>query len=277
MKQFKILSSPRFVFSFFTLIHFVLLNSGIKQHGNFLSSQLDVTAPPRQLCECTASANVYADQCALNPDYHDNEGSFELGNEHIDDGTSGQVEHIECEEEDEVRGVEELGKLEGGQEEEWDVEDDDKDLKNYEGAINIASILKKHLPLMPKDEVEFLLIECVRIQISDYYGAMDNLLSELHELASKYGMPEEEKMKLWNECEQELSKDFKEVDDYYHEIYNINMKADTVETVSFLSSLTNFLNLWKKCLQETEKKWYTIFNERTQEYKASAQETVLDA
>ncbi|ANQ08445.1 Uncharacterized protein PCOAH_00028150 [Plasmodium coatneyi] len=272
MKKFKILSSPRVVFSFFSMMNFVLLNSGIEQNGKLLSSQLDVRASPRQLSQFTAPSSVYADPSELNLHPHDNEYIFELGDEYINGGAFGQGENIESEKEDEVRGIEELEKLEDGQEEKCEQEEqyDEEDLMDYEGRIDIASILKDHVLVVPKDKVEFLLVECIKIQISDYQIVMDNLLSELHELASEYGLSQEEKMKLWNEFQEEISKDFKEVDDYYNEIYRINMHADTVATVPFLSSLRKFLNMWKNCIDKTEKKWSTILKVKTQEYEGTA-------
>ncbi|CAA9988503.1 Plasmodium exported protein, unknown function [Plasmodium knowlesi strain H] len=267
MKKFKILSSPRVVFCFFSIMNFVLLNRGIKQNAKFLSSQLDVRASPRQLSQFTANSNVYGDPSELNFYLHDNECSFELGNEYMHDGTSGHVENVKSEKEDEVGGIEDLGKVQDGQEEKSKQGEqcDEEDLMDHEGRIDIASISKKHAFVMPKDEVELLLVECIEIQISDYQIAMDNLLRELHELASKYGMSEEKKMKLWNECQEKISNDFKEVDDYYYEIYSFNMHADTVATAPFLSSLKTFLNLWKNCIHKTERKWSSFFKVRAQE------------
>ncbi|EDL44340.1 RAD protein (Pv-fam-e) [Plasmodium vivax India VII] len=294
------LSSPRVAFSFFTMMNFVLLNSGINQNGKSLSSQLDIRASPRQLSQFTGRASAYADPSELSLDFDDNEFSCELGKEDMDDGTSGQVENIESDKKDQVRGIEEMGKLdefvnltelgkleEDGKEEEWeeeeqydeedDDEDDDDDLEDDEGGIDIESILKKHVHVVPKDKVEPLLIECSRIQTSDFQRVMDNLSSELNKLSSKYGMSEEEKKKLWNECQEEISKDLKEVDDYYDKFYDINMQADSVATASFVSSITNFLNMWTNSIDKTEKKWCAFFKEKAQEYKGTAQENVSDA
>ncbi|KMZ94566.1 RAD protein (Pv-fam-e) [Plasmodium vivax Mauritania I] len=173
------------------------------------------------------------------------------------------------------------------EEEEEDDEEEDDDESNEEesheddeeeeedGGLDISGILKEHMFVVPKEKVELLLDECNRIQKSDYERALDNLFGELHDFSIQCGLLKEEKIALWNECLEDIAKDLKDIDDYYDEIYDFNMNAETVVTVSFVYSLTNFLNLWTTTIEGIEKKWCALFAERALDYKDALREAKL--
>ncbi|EUD66946.1 hypothetical protein C922_02530 [Plasmodium inui San Antonio 1] len=278
------LTASRVVFSVFTLMNVVLLNGDLPSES---AVSLGGAGPKalRQLSQFTSDSDAHASPKDLNSTGHDNDWGEGKRSDVANAGTSSQAtsssikkqqqmkrqqddeEDDEEDEEDDSSDEEDEEDDSSDEEDDDDDEDEDEEEEEEEGGIDVSAILKEHMFVVPKEKVKLLLDECHRIQKSDCDRALDNLFGELHDLSLQCGIPKEEKMALWNECLDDISNDFEEIDDYYNNIYDFNMNAQTVVTISFVYSLTNFLNVWTNTIEGIEKKWCALFAERAFDYK----------
>ncbi|CAA9986968.1 Plasmodium exported protein, unknown function [Plasmodium knowlesi strain H] len=300
------LTVPRVVFSVFTLMNIVLVTNDLAGECALSLGGVGLRAP-RQLSQLTSESGAQGGPNDVNNMCGGNDCNEEEQSEAPNEGNDSSVKkgqkekaqeeeeegRMEKEDEKKVDEKEKEQKEEKDEKEEYDDkstkddisddsdDDDDDDDDNYDddddedGGIDISGILKEHVFIIPKEKVELLLDECNRIQNLDYERALDNLFGELHDLSLKYGLPKDEKMALWYEFLDDITDDLKEVDDYYNNIYEFNMNSPTVLTASFVYSLMNFLNIWTTTIEGIEKKWCTIFAERTVAYKDGAREGKL--
>ncbi|ANQ06912.1 Uncharacterized protein PCOAH_00011890 [Plasmodium coatneyi] len=303
------LSAPRVVFSVFTLMNVVLLNGDLPSESA-LSLGGAVLKASRQLSQVTSDSDARGGPNDVSNECDGNDCSEGKESEAPSETTCSSIkkeqqEKAQQEEEEEVKEVKEVEEKEeeevekeekdeiekeGEKKDEIGEDDDEKDGDEFiddsdddydydddeDGGIDISGILKEHVFIIPKEKVELLLDECNRIQNLDYERALDNLFGELHDLSLKYGLPKEEKMALWYEFLNDITDDLKDVDDYFNNIYDFNMNSSTVLTVSFVYSLMNFLNTWTTTIEGIEKKWFTIFAERTLAYKNGVRKGKLD-
>ncbi|SCO71766.1 Plasmodium exported protein, unknown function [Plasmodium vivax] len=104
--------------------------------------------------------------------------------------------------------------------------------------------------------------------LTKMYNNMEKKLSDhLTALTTKSGFPEEDKEKLWKECNEGIKKEFKEVENYYNRIFKDSENACIIPGLLFNIKLRKYINLWKKVAYRTEKKWSDTFAMRTSKYQ----------
>ncbi|GAB65275.1 RAD protein [Plasmodium cynomolgi strain B] len=278
------LTAPRVVFSVFTLMNVVLLNGDLPS-GSALSLGGAGLKAPRQLSEVTQDSGAHATSNDVSNSSDDSDCSEEKQSEVPTEATSSSVkkEQVKKTQQDDEEDDDDDDDDDDDEEEEEeedesnddDDDDDDDEDDDEDGGIDISGILKEHMFVVPKEKVELLLEECNRIQKSDYERALDNLFGELHDFSIQCRLPKEVKMSLWYECLDDIADDLKEIDEYFDDIYEYNMNADSVVTVSFVYSLTEFLNKWTNTIEQIEKKWCALFAKRAMDYREAVEESML--
>ncbi|SCO69577.1 RAD protein [Plasmodium vivax] len=93
------------------------------------------------------------------------------------------------------------------------------------------------------------------------------LSNNLTSLATKFGIPKEDKEKLWKEYKEGIKKEFKEVNDYYKRICKDYENTLIIPGFLFNIKLQKYINLWRKVAYRTEKKWSDTFAIRTSKYR----------
>ncbi|GAB65276.1 RAD protein, partial [Plasmodium cynomolgi strain B] len=83
-------------------------------------------------------------------------------------------------------------------------------------------------------------------------------------------MPQEEKSKLWQNCQEEINKEFREIKNYYdkHCASKLNCSFDTM--LSFSNCLNKYVTLSADAIVANEKKWNEIFSQAAEGYKGGA-------
>ncbi|CAG9479907.1 unnamed protein product [Plasmodium vivax] len=97
------------------------------------------------------------------------------------------------------------------------------------------------------------------LQNIEYNRMMERLLHKLNSFTAKVGMSEEEKMKLWNECTEEIIERFKELDKAYKKIYKISIEDHLQATPIFNGWVSQYVKLWRNAIITTEKHWSDSF------------------
>ncbi|GAB69536.1 RAD protein [Plasmodium cynomolgi strain B] len=88
------------------------------------------------------------------------------------------------------------------------------------------------------------------------------------DITTKYGFPEEDKEKLWQECKEGIKKEFKEVNDYYKRICKDYENISVMPGFLFNIKLEKYIKLWKKVAYRNEKKWSDTFAMKISKYNA---------
>ncbi|VUZ94125.1 Plasmodium exported protein (PHIST), unknown function [Plasmodium vivax] len=119
-----------------------------------------------------------------------------------------------------------------------------------------------------KKNIDFVLQSFNELQIAEYKNLCDRLSKKLNDLASKCGMPEAEKTKLWNECQEKISKDMKAADDCYKKTCDVYATKKRTSSGKFLDYLYKYVSSWVTSIETNEKKWIDTFNKHSLDFKA---------
>ncbi|KJP89102.1 hypothetical protein AK88_01188 [Plasmodium fragile] len=271
-------SAPRVFFSVFTLMNIVLLNGDLPSQ-NALSLGGAGLKASRQLAQATLDADEHDAAHDLSNSWDDKDSNEGEQSEVSSDATSSsekeeQEEDKEVEKEEEKEVEKEVEKEDDHKNSEDNINDDRDDDDDYPG-LDIAGLLKEHLFVVPKEKAKLLLDECNRIQVLDSDRAVENLFVELYDLSLKYELTEDQQMDIWSEFLDDITTHVTDMSDYFNDIYEFYMNASTVETVFFVHSLINFLDLWTRNIELIEKNWSALFAEKAAAYKDATPEGML--
>ncbi|EDL45318.1 RAD protein (Pv-fam-e) [Plasmodium vivax] len=136
--------------------------------------------------------------------------------------------------------------------------------------VDISEMLKPHTLLVPKKDMEELLLHFKMVQKSCHNNLLDRLLDKLEELASKCGMSQEEKLKLWTKCQEEINKEFQEIKHFYDKHCASKLNFSVVTMHSFSECLNRYVTLSADAIVANEKKWNCIFSQAAEGCKGGA-------